>query len=295
MDSDSKHVLTILGLVACFGAGYFICKGENRDALALGEKFSVFTRIENNLDGKKKDIDNEKKAIENAVNGYYQTNDKYFDYFVDTEEDKGIGSSELPEFANKYQIIDNIAYINSYNFFLDGIQGFTHYFKDYPTPECDGYIIDLRENIGGLTDYCMATLGNFLEHQIVGEYDYYNGERTQLQTSGTKMANGEKVVILVNENTKSAGEIFTSAMKQFYNDVTIIGMQTYGKGTYQDFLYLSDNEYLKYTAGKYTVGNWQCYDGIGITPDIELAMDYLPEIVCTDNDIQFQTALKLFK
>lgn len=295
MDSDSKHVLTILGLVAFFGAGYFVCKGENRDALALGEKFSAFTEIENSLDGKKKDIDDEEKAVENAINAYYQTDDKYFGYSEDTERDKEVGSSELSEYANKYQIIDNIVYINSQDFFMDGIQGFTHYFRDYPTPECDGFIIDLRQNNGGMTDYCIGMLGYFLEPQIVVEYNYYNGEKQQKKISGTKMTNGEKVVILVNENTKSAGEIFPATMKQFYNDTTIIGMQTYGKGTFQELFYLSDEEYVKYTAGTYTVGSWQCYDGVGISPDIEVAMDYQPEIICTDDDVQFQTALELFK
>lgn len=294
MDSDSKHVLTILGLVAFFGAGYFVCKGENRDALALGEKFSAFTEIENSLDGRKKDIDDEEKAVENAINGYYRTDDKYFGYCEDTEN-KEAGSSELPEYADKYQIIDNIAYINSMDFFLDGIQGFAKFFRDNPNPEVDGYIIDLRENRGGMTDYCMGMLGYFLEPQAVVEYNYYGGKKEQKKISGTKMTNGEKVVILVNENTKSAGEIFPATMKQFYNDTTIIGMQTYGKGTFQESFYLSGEEYVKYTAGTYTVGSWQCYDGVGISPDIEVAMDYQPEIIGTADDIQLQSALDLFK
>lgn len=295
MDNDSKHVLTILGLVACFGAGYFVYGAENKETMRIGEKFSIFGQIENILDGEK-EINYDEKAIENAVNAYYQTDDSYFEYSGNTSEDKDAESVKLPEFANKYQMIDNIVYINSHDFFMDGIQGFTHYFSDNPTPDCDGFIIDLRENIGGITDYSMGMLGYFLEPQEVGEYNYYKGDRKTLKTSGTKKTNGEKVVILVNEKTASSAEIFVSAMKQFYDgNITIIGTQTRGKGSFQEFVYLPDNEQFKYTAGTYTVGTWQCYDGVGITPDIEIPMDYENEIICTADDVQFQSALDLFK
>ena len=297
MDSDSKHVLTILGLVAFFGAGYFVCKSENHDALALGEKFSVFTKIENNLDGKKEKISDNEKAIENAVNGYFQTEDKYFEYSSDTTENEEVGSKELPDFVNTYQLFDNIVYINSSNFFLDGIQGFTHFFRDYPEPECDGFIIDLRQNIGGMTDYSINLLSDFLSPVDNLEISYYYDGTTKTRNiSKDSKKTSADVVILVNEKTASSAEIFTSAMKQFYDgNVTIVGTKTKGKGTFQEFISLSDNEQIKYTAGKYTVGNWQCYDGVGISPDVEISMDYEPEIICTDDDIQFQSALDLFK
>ncbi|MDE5557660.1 MAG: S41 family peptidase [Ruminococcus sp.] len=298
MDSDSKHVLTILGLVACFGAGYFACKGENHDALALGEKFNVFTRIENQIDGKADmKFENEDIAIKNAVNGYYNTADRYSAYITDSAEDEEIGSSELPEFTNKYQLFENIVYINSGNFHVDGIQGFAHYFRDYPEPECDGFIIDLRQNTGGMTEYSISLLSDFLspvDNLVI--LNYYDGTTTTRNISGNSKKTSADVVILVNEKTASAAEIFTSAMKQFYDgNVTIIGTQTRGKGSFQEVVYLSDNEQFKYTAGKYTVGNWQCYDGVGISPDIEISMDYQSEIICTDDDIQFQSALELFK
>ena len=143
----------------------------------------------------------------------------------------------------------------------------------------------------------MNVLAYFLDQPLtVGKYHYYNGEEEELKISGTKKVNGEKIIILVNEKTASSAEIFTSAMKQFYNgEVTTIGTTTQGKGTFQKIQYLSDNELVKYTAGYYTIGNWDCYDGIGITPDIEVSMDYLPDIICTDNDIQLQKALELLK
>lgn len=294
MDNDSKHVLTIIGFVACIGIGYLACKGEYKDNIELGERLSKFTQIETELDGKA-NLQSDDEAIINAVNAYYQTNDKYFGYaFTDTESND---ESENYDYLNSYNINNNIVYINSGNFFMDGIQGFTKFFKDNENPEIDGYIIDLRNNIGGHTDYCLSILGYFLDQPLtVGKYHYYNGEEEELKISGTKKTNDEKVIILINEKTASSAEIFTSAMKQFYNgDVTTIGTATKGKGTFQKIQYLSDDEFVKYTAGYYTVGNWDCYDGIGISPDIELSMDYDSDIICTNDDIQLQKALELFK
>lgn len=297
MDNDTKHVLTILGFVACFGAGYFVYGAENKDTVKTGERFSVFSQIENILDGKKKvDFEDEKEAVQNAVNGYYQTDDKYFEYFANFESDTDSEDVDDDDYISSYSVTDNIVYIRSDSFLMNGIQGFTHFFRDNPAPETDGYIIDLRNNMGGYTDYCLSILGNFLDQPLtVGEYHYYNGNSKDLNVSGYKNTNGEKVVILVNENTMSAAEIFTASMKQFYNDITVVGTKTYGKGTFQEYEYLPDDEQFKYTAGYYTIGDWQCYDGVGIAPDIEVAMDYNPDIICTDDDIQLQTAFDLFK
>lgn len=295
MDSDTKHVLTILGFVACFGAGYFVCNAENKDILKTGERFKIFSQIENAVSGNAKIISDSKgKAVENAVNSYYQTNDKYFDYKNDENLVLSEDTGKSYEYLNKYQIIDNIAYINCGDFYMDGTQGFIHFFMD--NPETDGFVIDLRENKGGYTDYCMNMLEYFIEPQKVVKYYYNDGKTKDVEIINNNKCTDEKVIILVNENTASAAEIFTSAMMQFYDgEVTVVGTKTYGKGTFQEYKSLSDNERFRYTAGTYTVGSWQCYDGAGITPDIEVSMEYSPDIICTDEDVQLQKALDLFK
>lgn len=297
LDNDTRHVLTILGLVACFGGGYFMCKGENRDALALGERMSAFTRIENELDGKADiDLKNE-KAVENAVNAYYQTNDRFFNYSCgkdNTDKEISEPSEKDYDYRNKYQMIDGIAYINSSHFNLYSTQGFSHFFKD--NPETKGFIIDLRNNGGGNTEDCTNTLGHFISARNVGRLHRIDGTTEDITTPELDSHYTQNVVILANENTASAAEIFIAAMKQFYDgEVTIIGTKTYGKGTFQEFKYLSDDEEVKYTAGYYTIGDWKCYEGTGISPDTEISMDYDPDIICTDDDIQLQAALNIFK
>lgn len=297
MDNDTKHVLIILGLVACFGGGYFMCKGENRDALELGEKLKVMTVIENKLDGKANfDFKNGNKAVENAVNAYYKTNDRFFSYTDDSIERTSEPTEEEKtyDYLNKYQLIGDIAYINCSHFDFYSTQGFAHFFRD--NPETEGLIIDLRNNGGGNTEDCTNILGRFISARTIGRQYYSDGKTEDLATPELNYIYTKNVVILVNGNTASASEIFTASMMQFYeNGVTVIGTKTYGKGTFQLNQYLSEDEQVKYTAGYYTVGDWDCYDGIGITPDIELSMEYDPDIICTDDDIQLQAALDLFK
>lgn len=293
MDNDTKHVLTVLGFVFCFGAGYFVCKGENRDALKIGDKFSAVTRIENILDGKENlTFENEEKAVESAINAYYdESSDKYLSYKLN-DENKKTTESEDYEYKNKYKMIGNICYINSAHFNLDGIQGFTHAFKD--CPDAEGFIIDLRNNMGGYTSYSTSSLGYFLGSCEVGMYHYNDGREEKISIRTSEKKTDKKTVILVNEKTASASEIFISSMKQFYEDTVILGSHTYGKGVFQVPAITENSEEINYTAGYYTIGNWQCYDGIGIDPDIELEMKYDPDIICTDEDIQLNAAIEIF-
>ena len=68
-------------------------------------------------------------------------------------------------------------------------------------------------------------------------------------------------------------------------------MNTFGKGIYQYDETLSNGGVLHYTAGYYTVGDWECYQGTGIAPDIEVPMD--SSLIGTDDDVQLKKCLDL--
>ena len=80
-------------------------------------------------------------------------------------------------------------------------------------------------------------------------------------------------------------------MKQFYHDTIIVGTTTFGKGIFQYVEEFENGGRLKYTAGYFTVGDWECWQGKGISPDVEVGMDR--SLIGTDDDIQLQTAIKL--
>lgn len=153
----------------------------------------------------------------------------------------------------------------------------------------DSIIIDLRNNGGGYAEKAVDIADLFIGESQTVLYAQ-NGEKSVYTTT----ADGEynvPIVVLINEKTASAAEIFTALLKQ-YGDAKLVGMNTFGKGIYQNKAIFAGGS-VKYTDGYYTVGDWECYQGIGIKPDYEIDMDsdYIGEI----NDIQLQFAVNLLK
>lgn len=151
-------------------------------------------------------------------------------------------------------------------------------------------IIDLRENLGGETSASVSFADKFIGKGYV-ELHHYNGENLTLWTNDNSDDYKLPIVILCNENTASAAEIFTALLKQYGENVTLVGTKTYGKGVFQYEHDLSNGGVLRYTAGYYTVGEWDCYHGVGIPPDVEVEMDR--SLIGTDKDVQLEKAISL--
>jgi carboxyl-terminal-processing protease len=154
--------------------------------------------------------------------------------------------------------------------------------------KADAVILDLRDNPGGETDSALYTAGKFIGEGYVHQY-YYTGKEETLNVSPSETLIDLPIVILVNEETASAAEILTALLKQ-YGNATIVGSRTFGKGIFQEESPLG-NGTLHYTAGYYTVGDWECYQGVGIEPDVSVEMD--SSLMNTKDDIQLEKALEL--
>lgn len=155
------------------------------------------------------------------------------------------------------------------------------------TEEYSSIVLDLRNNGGGSTDYVLSYAANFVAEGYV-KYYYFNGEEKKWNVENGKRI-GVPIVVLVNEKTASAAEIITSLLKQ-YGDATIVGTNTYGKGTFQMDAALGDGT-LHYTDGYFTVGRWDCWHGVGIAPDVEVQMD--SALIGTPEDVQLEKALEI--
>ena len=153
----------------------------------------------------------------------------------------------------------------------------------------DMVIIDLRDNSGGNTE-----AGEYIAAESCGKctvYKHpYNGKDFIEECEMPAMMTGKKIVLLTNEKTASTAEIFVATLKQEL-DATIVGTTTLGKGVYQMANLLENGDVFKFTAGTYTVGDWECYQDVGIAPDVEVPMD--SELIGTDEDIQLKKALEL--
>ncbi|MDE6195865.1 MAG: peptidoglycan-binding protein, partial [Erysipelotrichaceae bacterium] len=82
----------------------------------------------------------------------------------------------------------------------------------------------------------------------------------------------DQIVVLINQNTASASEVLTAALKE-YKDVSIVGVKSYGKGTVQVPLLLNDGSIFKYTTAQWLTPNGNKINGVGISPDYEIKLD----------------------
>lgn len=151
-------------------------------------------------------------------------------------------------------------------------------------------VIDLRENGGGYTQTAIAAADLFIGTSETVMHAKNNSD-SEVYKTDEEIVYDVPIVVLINEKTASAAEILTALLKQ-YGDATLVGTNTFGKGVFQN-RGLFYGESIRYTAGYYTVGDWECYNGKGIKPDVEIDMD--SDYIGTDKDVQLEKALELLK
>jgi carboxyl-terminal processing protease len=135
----------------------------------------------------------------------------------------------------------------------------------------DKLIIDLRGNPGGYFDAAVYAAGEFLdEGTIVSLQEDKNGKRNEFKVNREGRLKDIEVVVLVNEGSASASEILSGAL-QGHSRAMVIGVNTYGKGTAQSVVSLSDGSSLHITVLKWLLpdGSWLNRDN-PIKPDIEV-------------------------
>ena len=160
--------------------------------------------------------------------------------------------------------------------------------------QVEGMVIDLRGNTGGHLTVVSDMLSLFMDKKHVLYQIEDKDKKTKYYSTG-KETKDYPVVVLQNEGSASASELFTAAMKESYG-AKVVGTKSYGKGTVQELNTLQDGTQYKFTTKKWLTpkGNW--VHKKGITPDvtIELNDSYL-ENPTHDNDDQFQKAFAVLE
>ena len=157
-------------------------------------------------------------------------------------------------------------------------------------------IIDLRGNPGGLVTAVCDTLRQILPEGLIVYTEDKNGKREEYTCDGDTPIS-IPLVVLVNENTASAAEIFTGAVKD-YGIGTIVGTTTFGKGIVQNTFQLSDGSVVKLTIAHYYTPLGNDIHKVGITPDVEVELDEeaAQEVVIPEEkDNQLQKAVEVVK
>ncbi len=169
----------------------------------------------------------------------------------------------------------NIGYIKLPSFDTDASKKFKEKADELISKGAKSLIIDLRNNGGGIVNECTDMADFFLDkgkNIMTTKSTSEIGEKTDASENKTYTV---PVVILINENTASASEIFTGALKD--NGVAkVIGTKSYGKGVIQTVIPLSDGSAIKITTAEYFTPNGTEINNKGIKPDIEVQ---LPETV----------------
>lgn len=169
---------------------------------------------------------------------------------------------------------DGIFIIKFYSFSQNSIKLFKQALLEFIDANTDKLIIDLRGNPGGYLEAATRIASLFIEEGgIILKEDTMHGEKLkEYKSTGPKIFDERlKLVVLVDRGSASASEIFAGAIKS-HNIGTIIGEKTFGKGSVQELVKLTDN-----TSLKITVANWLTPDGVsiskeGIKPDFEVKL-----------------------
>jgi carboxyl-terminal processing protease len=159
--------------------------------------------------------------------------------------------------------------------FIDGTADeFRDAVRSLEADGCSRYIIDLRSNGGGLTDESIKVADYLLPACRIMSENYKNGKETVYNSKPDTA--GIHYVVLVDGDTASASEILTAAI-QDNKGGTIIGSKTYGKGVTQKTHKFEDGSAIKITETEYFRPNGEPVNGVGVTPDVEVADDEVRE------------------
>lgn len=149
--------------------------------------------------------------------------------------------------------------------------------REFDEKKIKGLVLDLRNDPGGLLNMAVEVSGEFLPaNKLVVYIKGRNGEKDEFYTKNTRPRTEYPIVVLVNQGSASASEIVAGALQDWGRGV-IMGTTTFGKGSVQTVLQLSDGSGLRLTTAKYYTPKDRSIQNTGITPDIEVKQPPLPE------------------
>ena len=189
----------------------------------------------------------------------------------------------------------NLAYIRLKSFNENSDKQFLEIVKKFEkSTKMKGYILDLRNNPGGLLTQAINITDFFLEDgEIVSTKGRVASETRKFFARKGDEVRGKPIIVLINNGSASASEIFAGALKD-HKRAIILGENSYGKGSVQSIIPLSNGGGMRLTISKYYLPSGNSISEVGVTPDIfveELGNDFK---IKSENDNQLNYALRLF-
>ena len=191
-----------------------------------------------------------------------------------------------------FQMLDTVGYIKIRQFDGTTPSELDYAIRSLASDGAQSLVFDLRDNGGGVLDDAVSCIDLIAPEGTVAYAEDKNGNRTVIGSSDGETAIDLPMVCLVNGNTASAAELFAASLRNMCG-ARLAGTATMGKGTIQSSPQrLSDGSAVSITVAKLICGDGSCFDGTGLSVDVERALsaeetanffDYTPE---TDPQIQ---------
>jgi carboxyl-terminal processing protease len=167
---------------------------------------------------------------------------------------------------------DNVAYLDINTFGEQTTRELRSALDNLLKQNPRGIIIDLRNNPGGYLSTAVEVSSEFIDQGVILYEQYGDGRREEHKALGNGQATDIPLVVLINEGSASASEILAGAL-QDYERATLVGVKSFGKGSVQNWVPLSDNQ----GAARVTIARWltpdeRLIDHIGLTPDVVVEM-----------------------
>lgn len=187
---------------------------------------------------------------------------------------------------------NNIAYIQIFGFYGNTYSKFQKASEEILKTGTNKIILDLRDNPGGFLESAVDVGGFFIPSgKVILKQDFGKGMVDEIKSRGPGSFSDFKIAVLINKGSASASEILAGAIKENNKkNVILIGEKSFGKGTVQEMVSLSDNSALKITVAHWLLPSGTFIEGNGIKPDIEIKM--AEENKNTEKDLQLKKAIE---
>jgi carboxyl-terminal processing protease len=190
---------------------------------------------------------------------------------------------------------DDVGYIRITQFNEQTTEGLKKAIAEITTQDGDklkGFVIDLRNNPGGLLDQAIGVVDAFLEKGEIVSTRGRNADETQRYNAKPgDLTKGKPVIVLINGGSASASEIVAGAL-QDHKRATLIGTRSFGKGSVQTIIPLgSGNGALRLTTARYFTPSGRSIQAKGIVPDIEVLQD-VPDNLKAQTDTKGEASLR---
>ena len=189
----------------------------------------------------------------------------------------------------------NLGYIRLKSFNENSDKQFLNIVKKYEkNSKLNGYILDLRNNPGGLLTQAINITDFFLDDgEIVSTKGRKISETRKFFAKRGDEIKGKPIIVLINSGSASASEIFAGALKD-HKRAIILGENSFGKGSVQSIIPLRNGGGMRLTISKYYLPSGDSISEVGVTPDIIVEEKGKDFKINSKNDNQLNYALKLF-